>query len=95
MWRPLNGRAEARRRVYAASAESAPPGQAQDNDPEDGARRRKRENEGKRQYRDTEHLIHWWLLTVSIGRRNANLRGARRETQIGRQPIDEPFATGA
>ena len=38
---------------------SAPASQATDEDSEDGPCRRKREAEGKRQNRDTEHLIHW------------------------------------
>jgi hypothetical protein len=34
--------------------------QPPDKDSEDGSGRPEREGEGKRQYRNTEHLIHWW-----------------------------------
>jgi len=47
-----------------ASVESAPAGpESPDKDSEDGPGGTEREGEGKRQDANTEHLIHWGLLT--------------------------------
>ena len=55
--------------------------QPPDKDSEDGPGRPERDDEGKRQYRNTEHLIHWWAPDIDIGHERRKLEGACCLTQ--------------
>ena len=52
----LSGRSVAIESIWS----NQPPVQPPDDDSEDGPGRPERDDEGKRQHRNTEHLIHWW-----------------------------------